>query len=218
MIDRGSFIRKKNWEFFKQFYRSGKPVFLPSVQVYTCGQNKPESITINGDSYPVESLIEITEAESICLNGEFADMKLSENLIGDISQHLRKDNNEPKVAQEYGYALRYCFTFNQKNPGTVMNAYRCKICGEIHCGTLLPVVEKPSIIYFNELAICGDKDHVYSKAMNQPSPRLCINCGKPEEIIPSPALTKKTCRHQYSKAMNQPSPRLCGLCGEPEKR
>lgn len=211
MIDKGSFIRKKSWGFFKHTWLSDEAEYVPSIQIISIHQNKPETVVICGESYSIDSLVEITEIESMLLNREFHVMKLSEVEVDDISQHIRKDNGEVKVSQEYGYSLRYCFTFNHKNPGVTMNAYKCKICGNIHCG-----VSVVNSAITNPL-ICKN-GCTYSKAWNQIHPRLCIHCGIPEQIgsIMIEDVPKPVCRHQYSKAMGQPYPRLCAMCKEPE--
>ena len=59
----------------------------------------------------------------------------------------------------------------------------------------------------------------YSKALNQPQPRLCVDCGKPEEVVSiriPVLLPSEKCQHLYSRSMDQPYPRLCLTCHEPE--
>ena len=140
MIDKGSYIRKKNWQFFKNFYRSGKIEFLPAIEIISIQQHDPESVSIHGVGYKLDELVEITKEEAESLNSEYASMELK-SCEGDeqVNAHVRKDNGDIKVSHEKGYALRYCFTFNHKNPGVIMNAYTCPVCSQIHCGTSKPV-------------------------------------------------------------------------------
>jgi hypothetical protein len=134
-IDKGSFVRKSNYEFFKNFYLDGKPEFLPAIFIVTIKPAGDDSVTINGEKYPLKSLVEITEAEATALCQEFKEMKLSEASLDDLSnQHIRRDTGEAKKAQTYGHALRYVFSYNKKNPGEYLQAYQCTECGEIHCG------------------------------------------------------------------------------------
>ena len=137
MIDKGSYIRKKNFGFFKNFYLDGRIEYLPSIQVISITQNSKEKLNIHGQSYLVSELVEITEAESSYLNNEFLSMDISLSIsdASDMNAHIRKDNGEPKISRGKDEALMYSFTFNQKNPGVKMNVYKCHICGNLHCGT-----------------------------------------------------------------------------------
>lgn len=175
MIDKTSFIRKRSWGFFKNFWLSGKTEFLPSIEITSITEIRPNIVVINGVNYELDSLVEITKEESMALNHEFSLMKLSETIITDISAHIRKDTGLPKECHEKGYALRYCFTFNKKNPGIIMQAYRCNECNNIHCGTSVAEVAIEAVVTKKEC------QHAYSKSMNQVYPRLCINCREPEE-------------------------------------
>ena len=142
-IDKGSFVRKSNYDFFKNFYLDGKPEFLPAIFIVTIKPAGDDSVTINGEKYPLKSLVEITEAEATALCQEFKEMKLSEASLDDLAnQHIRRDTGEAKKAQTYGHALRYVFSYNKKNPGEYLQAYQCTECGEIHCGRApMPKIE-----------------------------------------------------------------------------
>jgi len=241
MIDKGSYIRKKNWGFFKNTFIDGTPEFVPSIHIVTIYQNKPDTVIIHGEMYPIDSLVEISEQQSTELNMEFHSMKLSDPELQGEWAHTRKDNGNVKVSQEYGYALRLCFTTNHKDPENKITAYRCPVCGDIHCGAMSKVV----IDSVGSMSSLCNNGHTFSKAMKQPFPRLCVHCGVPEEITIA-SLKKKIkvakkelevtkedfqaqnggviyfnelaiCeRHVYSKTMNQPYPRLCINCKKPE--
>ena len=176
MIDKGSYIRKKSWGFFKNTFIDGRPEFVPSIHIVTIYQNKPETVIIHGEMYPIDSLIEITEEESIKLNEEFLNMKLSDPEFQGEWAHNRKDNGNVKVSQEYGYALRLCFTTNHKDPENKITAYRCPVCGDIHCGMMNTTITDVS----GSTSVGCINGHTYSKAMNQPYPRLCAYCHEPE--------------------------------------
>lgn len=67
----------------------------------------------------------------------------------------------------------------------------------------------------------GQCKHSYSKAMNQPSPRLCTKCNEPEEMVFVQTgwqleQLQENCGHIYSRSMDQVYPRLCVKCGKQE--
>ena len=136
MIDKGSFIRKKNWNFFTNYYLSGQAEFVPSIEIMSILQHKPGTISVHGMGFDLDELVEITKEEHIRLNEEFKamDLVVSNN---DANCHIRKDNGQVKIAHEKGESLRYCFSFNnkEKNRGYKMSSYICPVCNNIHCGT-----------------------------------------------------------------------------------
>lgn len=200
-IDKGSYVRKKNFDFFKNFYLDGTPEFVPAIYIVTIKSCHEGKVTINGEAYPLESLVEVTEAEANALCREYSEMKLSEASLDDVTNaHIRRDTGEVKKAQTYGHALRHVFSYNKKNPDAKLQAYKCPECGEIHCGRaprtlvdfvkmtpheLLAEVGEAKAIEItakiNKMMAC--QRHAFSKAMNQPSPRLCAYCNSPEDAI-----------------------------------
>ena len=136
MIDKGSFVRKRNWEFFTNYYLSGKAEYVPSIEIISIIQSKPNNVSIHGLGYRLDELVEITREEHIKLNEEFSSMKLVSSLNDEFC-HFRKDNGAAKIAQNIKDVFLYCFTFNhkEKNKGFKMSAYVCPVCCHIHCGT-----------------------------------------------------------------------------------
>ena len=136
MIDKGSFIRKKNWNFFANYYLSGKAEYVPSIEIMSILQHNPDTISVHGMGLKLDEIVEITKEEHLRLNAEFLamDLVISKN---DENCHVRKDNGNVKIANEKNESLRYCFSFNHidKNKGFLMSAYVCPVCNNIHCGT-----------------------------------------------------------------------------------
>lgn len=202
-IDKGAWVRKKNFDFFKNFYISGKVEYVPALFITTIKSWKPGKVSINGEPYDLDNLVEITEAEAHNLCREYSEMKLSETNPFDLTNtHIRRDTNQPKKGQSKNNALRLVFTYNHRDPESNLQAYNCPECGEVHVGraprTLAELsklsfeqlkeeigIDKAKLVVEQVLKIKNCQRHVFSKSMDEPRPRKCSNCGMPEDEIQS---------------------------------
>lgn len=200
-IDKGAWVRKKNFDFFKNFYISGKAEYVPALFITTIKSCHSGKVTINGEAYDLDNLVEITEAEAHKLCREYSEMKLSETNPFDLTNtHIRRDTNEPKKGQSKSNALRLVFTYNHRNPEANLQAYNCPECGEVHVGraprTLAELsklsfeqleeeigVDKAKLVVEQVLKIKNCQRHSFSRTMDKSSPRKCDNCGMPEDEI-----------------------------------
>lgn len=201
-IDKGAWVRKKNFDFFKNFYISGKAEYVPALFITTIKSCHSGKVTINGEAYDLENLVEITEEEANKLCREYLEMKLSEPNPFDLTNtHIRRDTNEPKKGQTKGAALRLVFTYNHKNPEANLQAYNCPECGEVHVGraprTLAELsklsleqleeeigVDKAKLVVDQVLKIKNCERHAFARSMNETlRSRKCANCGMPENEI-----------------------------------
>lgn len=129
-IKKGSYVRKKNWELFKDKFQNNRPTLLvQSVNRSNC--YLPNQIRINGLIYNVESLVELTLEEHLEIDIAFNGMQLSQHLegFGKETSCIRESTGVAKVAYNSEVdVLRKLWVIKHNHPDKPFQAYRCPFC------------------------------------------------------------------------------------------